>query len=106
MFSQFKSKTAKYVINVLLSNDTLTSTFPNLATLAMIVSVIPVTTCTVERSFSQMKLVETRLRTRLGDETLDMLMKISIEGPKTLEDEKMDIIIDLWKKQKPRRLAV
>ena len=50
---------------------------------------IPMTTCTVERSFSQMKLVKTRLRNHLGDETLDMLMKISIEGPKTLEDEKL-----------------
>ena len=62
----------------------------------MIISVIPVTTCTmVERSFSQMKLVKTRLRNLLGDETLAMVMKISIEGPETFEDEQLDIIIDL-----------
>ena len=36
-----------------------------------------------------MKLVKTRLRNCLGDKTLDMLMKISNEGPKTLEDEKL-----------------
>ena len=59
----------------------------------MIVSVIPVTTCTVERSFSQVK---TRLRNRLGDETLDMLMKISIEGPKTFEDERLDRILLIY----------
>ena len=31
----------------------------------------------------------------MGDKTLDMLMKISIEGPKTLEDEKLERIIDM-----------
>ena len=34
--------------------------------------------------FSQMKLVKKRLKNLLGDGTLDMLMKISVEGPKTL----------------------
>ena len=33
--------------------------------------------------------MKTRLRNHLGDETLDMLMKMCIEGPKTLEDEKL-----------------
>lgn len=106
MYSQFKEKTAKDVVSALLSNDTLISTFPNLSTLAMIMSVIPVTTCTVERSFSQMKLVKTRLRNRLGDDTLDMLMTIGIEGPKTLNDEQLNMIIELWKNQKHRRLPV
>ena len=65
------------------SNYTLTSN------LAMIVSVIPMTTCTVEGSFCQIKLVKIRLRNRLGDEMFDILMKISIDGPKTLEDERI-----------------
>ncbi len=106
LFTQFQTKTVRDVISALLSNNTLTSAFPNLATLAMIESVIPVTTCTVERSFSHMKIVKTRLSNRLGDETLDMLMKIAIEGPKTLNNDQLDMIIDLWKTQKPRRLAV
>ncbi len=36
--------------------------------------VLPVTTGTVERSFSDMKLVKTRLRNRLGEDTLDQAM--------------------------------
>ena len=56
----------------------------------MIIAVIPMTTCTVERSFNQMKLVKARLRNLLGDDTLDMVMKISIEGPETFEDEELD----------------
>ena len=54
-------KTSKDVISVLLPNDTLTSAFQNLATLAVIVSVIPVTTCSVERSMKK-KILKTRLR--------------------------------------------
>ncbi len=104
LFTQFQTKTVRDVISSLLSNNILTSAIPNLATLAMIESVNPVTTCTVERSF-HMKIVKTRLRNRLGDETLDMLMKIAIEGPK-INNDQLDMIIDLWKTQKPRRLAV
>ena len=36
---------------------------------------------TVERMFSQMKLIKTRLRNRLSDSNLEHLMKIAIEGP-------------------------
>ncbi len=59
----------------------------------MIVSVIPVTIQSKRDENSQI-----RLRNHLGDETLIMLMKIGIEGPKTLKDELLDMIIDLWKK--------
>ena len=42
----------------------------------------------------------------LGDETLNMFMKFAIECPKTLHNEQLDMIIDLWKKQKPITVAV
>ncbi len=39
-------------------------------------------TATVERrSFSQMKLVKNRLRSRLSDVSLAQLMRVAIEGP-------------------------
>ena len=52
--------------------------------------VLPVTTATVERSFSDMKLIKTRLRSRLGEETLNHTMRISIEGPDKLNSEDLD----------------
>ena len=55
--------------------------------------VLPVTTATVERSFSDMKLIKTRLRSRLGEETLNHTMRISIEGPDKLNSEDLDSII-------------
>ena len=42
---------------------------------------LPVSTATVERTFSQMELIKTYLRNRLSDSNLEYLMKIAIEGP-------------------------
>ena len=106
MFTRFKSSTAKEVTKALVSNSTLGSAFPNLVTLASIVSILPVTTATVERSFSNMKLVKTRSRNQIGDDTLDQAMRVCIEGPERLSNESLETIIDHWKEQKTRRLLV
>ena len=42
---------------------------------------LPVRTTTVERSFSQMKLIKSRLGSRISDINLARLMHIAIEGP-------------------------
>ncbi len=49
--------------------------------LCNIMLTLPVGTATVERSFSQMKNIKTRLRNRLNDTNLERLMRIVIEGP-------------------------
>ena len=55
--------------------------FPETWKLLNITMALPVGTATVECSFSQMKLIKTRLRSRLSDSNLEHLIKISIEGP-------------------------
>ena len=47
-----------------------------------------------------MKLVKTRLRSRLSEDTLDQTMRICIEGPENLSDGELDMILDHWKQQK------
>ena len=101
MFNKYKSSTAKDVTHALIYNSTLSSSFPKIVTLAKIVSILPVATATVEKSFSNMKLVKTRLRSQLGDDTLDQALRVCIEGPERLTDESLEAIIDHWKEQKP-----
>ena len=48
--------------------------FPEIFKLFNILLVLPVRTVSVERSFSQMRLVKTRLRSRLNDQDLARLM--------------------------------
>ena len=59
-------------------------------------------TATVERSFSQMKFVKTRLRNRLSDINLARLMRIVIEGPELTSVHLMKFWMDVCKEQNCR----
>ena len=64
-----------------------------------------VATTSVERSFSQMKLIKTRLRSNLNDKSLSNLMKIALESPVELTDSHLEEIVDVWNR-KSRRIVV
>ena len=66
---------------------------------------IPVTTASVERSFSQMKLIKTCLRSSLNDKSLSNLMKIALESPAELTDSHLEEVVDVWNR-KSRRIVV
>ena len=95
----------KAQLRELARNDMLVTMFPNLSALSNMCLSIPVVTASVERSFSQMKLIKTRLRNRIGEKSLSYLMKIAIESPAKRTDEDLENIIDVWKRQ-PRRIIV
>ncbi len=59
--------------------------YPNMSILAKICRVIPIQTADVERTFSQLKLIKTRIRNRMSENTLDSLLRIAIEGPPIAE---------------------
>ena len=76
----------KTQLQELANNDTLIALLQNLHKLACCCLSLPISTASVERSFSQMKLIKTRLRNHLGEISLSHLMKIAIESPETLSD--------------------
>ena len=84
----------------------MSAAFPNLSKLAEILEVLPVTTATVERTFSSMKLIKTRLRSRMGEDTLQAAMRICIEGPDQLSEETLEAAVDHYKGLKKRKLAL
>ena len=61
------------------------------------------TTVTVERTFSSMKLMKTRL---MGENTLEHTMRICIEGPDQLSNDTLEAVVDHYKGAKKRRLAL
>ena len=75
---------------------------PNLNTLASICLTIPIGTASVERSFSQMKMIKNRLRNRFGEKSLSHLMKIAIESPEKLSDSDLENIVDIWYRKSTR----
>jgi hypothetical protein len=80
--------------------------FPCLHTLIHISAVLPVGSASVERTFSTMKLLKTRLRSTLGSDTLERLMLISQEGPEELSTRQVDAVIDKFRMMKPRDIAL
>ena len=89
----------------LVINDTIRAFCPNLSKLGEIYLTLPVSTASVERSFSQMKLIKTRLRSQLSVDSLSDLMKIAIESPNELTETDLENIVDIWN-SKPRRDVV
>ena len=95
----------KEQLKELSTNSTMQTMFPNLSILANVCLTIPVGTASVERSFSHMKMVKSRLRNRLGEANLSYLMKIALESPEALSDEELEQILTVWTRE-PRRIAV
>ena len=89
----------------LVSNDMLKAMFSNLNKIASIGLTIPVSTASVERSFSQMKMIKTRLCNSLSDCSLSHLMRIAIEAPEVLSESDLEEIVDVWQR-KSRRVSV
>ena len=81
------------------SSDTYKGIFPETVKLLNIIMSLPVGTATVERSFSEMKLIKTRLRSGLSNSNLEHLMKVAIEGP-PLRDVDFNAIMDIFKQKK------
>ena len=79
--------------------------FPNLNKIASIGLTIPVSTASVERSFSQKKMIKTRLRNSLSDCSLCHLTRIAIEAPEVLFESDLEEIVDVWQR-KSRRVNV
>ena len=95
----------KAQLKELASNDMIKTLFPNLSKIGAICLSIPVTTASVERSFSQMKLIKTHLRSSLNDKSLSNLMKIALESPDELTDSHLEEVVNVWNR-KSRRIVL
>ena len=65
--------------------------------------IFPLSTARVERFFSKMKLVKTRLRNQLSQVNLEKLLFTATEAPETgFTDSEYDIFVDELKKNNMR----
>ena len=94
------------MLSRLIVTGDLAAAFPNLSKLAAILEVLPVTTATAERTFSSMKLIKTRLRSRMTADTLDHTMRICIEGPDHLSNDTLEAVVNQYKQAKKRKLVL
>ena len=92
--NNFSHMTMRQMTKLLCTDTTLQDMFPNLAKLASIGALIPVSTAECERSFSTMNQIKTVLRNRMKTSTLDSLMRISIRPP--LSQFNFERAADIW----------
>ena len=102
--SPILSPTMQDILEEMMKSKTYEGVFPETWKLLNIMMALPVSTATVEITFSQMKLIKTRLRNRLSDSNLEHLKKIAIEGP-SISNEDFNDILDFFK-QKNRRILL
>lgn len=69
--------------------------FENLYNIIKLSLTIPTSSCTVERSFSKLKIIKSRLRSTMGQSRLEDLMVISCEHDINIEIDKVSIKIKL-----------
>ena len=77
--------------------------FPVMYELLKIFATLPVTTASVERSFSKLKLIKNRLRSLCGEERLFVVMLLSIEKDIPIDNEE---VINIFKLIANRRLLL
>ena len=106
IFIRYNDSTLQQVLSTLTNSGKLATAFPNLAKVAAIVNVSPVTTTTVERSFSTMKPIKTGLRSRLGEAALEHSMRICTEGPDRLSEDVLESEGDHYKCARKLKLAL
>ena len=78
-------------------------TFPNLLKLAAIAMVMPYQTADCERGFSEQNQTNTKLRSRLEQRSLCILMMIKLEGP-PMRDFNFKKALLNWQQKKERRV--
>ena len=75
--------------------------FPNIIKLIQIVYCIPFSSVECERGFSRQNKIKTKDRNSLATNTLDMLMRVSLEGPESKEFN-YNRAYTIWSSQKRR----
>ncbi|XP_033729688.1 uncharacterized protein LOC117318867 [Pecten maximus] len=84
----------------------LQESFPMMCKLLYLVNIIPASTASVERSFSQMALLKTPMRSRLSCKSINAIMRINIEGASTLTEYELEQLVQNFKLAKDRHLSL
>ena len=77
--------------------------YPNCYKLLYLLMIFSLSAACVERFFSKLKLVKTRLRNQLSQTTLESLLRIATESPKEgFSDSQYEYFFDELKKNNPK----
>jgi len=89
----YNYKNMASLINIFetMNNDNIKAEFENLYNIIKLSLTLPTSSCTVERSFSKLKIIKTRLRSTMEQTRLENLMLISCEHDINIDIDKVII---------------
>ena len=87
------------------NRQAMTKAYPLISNLLVRLAVLPASSAEVERVFSAMKRLKTPIRNRLKSSTLDILLRITMNGPESSEYDPMPAALR-WKSMGNRRLTL
>ncbi|KAJ8967093.1 hypothetical protein NQ314_003105 [Rhamnusium bicolor] len=96
-----KNDIAKYAIDAL--NECDKNLRPNIYTLLHLLTILPVSTASVERTFSSMKRLKTYLRNKTGEDRLTSLALLSIHRNLKID---YDVVLNMFATKSKRRLKL
>ncbi|XP_019212484.1 zinc finger MYM-type protein 1 isoform X2 [Oreochromis niloticus] len=100
--SSFSSKDLREIFLILRENNG-QLIFPAFVKMIQIYATLPVTTATVERSFSKLKIIKNKLRSLCGEERLSDLLLLAIEKDVEINYNE---VINIYKDMAPRRMLL
>ena len=100
--SSFPAKDLKEIFAILRENSG-RLIFPAFVKMIKIDETLPVTTASVERSFSKLKIIKTKLRSLCGEERLSDLLLLAIEKYIKINHSE---VINIFKDMAPRRMLL
>ena len=80
--------------------------YPQIMKLFKLSLLITPSTANVERGFSMLNLVHTKQRNRLAVKSLDLLMRIVLVGPKRLDDDVYELLVNKYRDMSDRRIVL
>ena len=104
LLAEFKEMSIEETMSTLSAHSSFSSLYPTLSKLASIALIIPVSTADCERGFSTINRIKTDSRNRLKTETLDKLIRLSVEGPE-LDQFDFEQAASLWASKSKRRIT-
>ena len=80
--------------------------YPQIMKLFKLSLLITPSTANMERGFSVLNLVHTKQRNRLAVKSLDMLMRIVLVGPKKLDGDVYELLVNKYRDMSDRRIVL
>ena len=88
------------------NDDTAKCLYPSMMFFLYILQLFPISVACVERLFSKMKLIKTRLQNELSQVHSDQLLRIAIESPKkSFSDSTYEEFVNEIKKKNPKLIT-